>query len=185
MRIPYIPAEVTEPREVVDAIRLRRGGALLNLDRMLLHSPPLARGWNDFFGEVRSNLILPAKLREIAMCVVAVLTGAHYEFHHHAPLLIAAGGNAEQVEAIRTLGTLGTLSTLGMHDPSATLFDAAESATIKLTMAMTRHVAVDEATFTAARLALGSEREVVELVSVIAAYNMVSRVLVAFEIQAE
>ena len=44
--IPYVPRDVAEPRALVDAIRARRGGALLNLDRMLLHSPPFAAGWS-------------------------------------------------------------------------------------------------------------------------------------------
>src|SRR5690606_10326538 len=45
-RIPYQPADLAEPAEVVDAIRQRRGGELLELDRMLLHSAPLAARWN-------------------------------------------------------------------------------------------------------------------------------------------
>jgi hypothetical protein len=77
-RIPYLPADLREPAEVVTAIRQRRGGPLLNLDRMLLYSPPLAKGWNAFLGEVRGGLALPPKLRELAMCVVAVLNGADY-----------------------------------------------------------------------------------------------------------
>lgn len=39
--IPYVPSDLSEPAAIVDAIRARRGGGLLNLDRMLLHSPPL------------------------------------------------------------------------------------------------------------------------------------------------
>ena len=45
-RIPYQPADLTEPVDIVSAIRARRGGSLLNLDRMLLHSPAYAKGWN-------------------------------------------------------------------------------------------------------------------------------------------
>ena len=43
-RLPYVPADLAEPREAIDAIRKRRGGALLNLDRQLLHSPPQKMG---------------------------------------------------------------------------------------------------------------------------------------------
>jgi environmental stress-induced protein Ves len=82
--IPYKPRDISEPVELVNAIRQRRGGELINLDRMLLHSLPVARGWNAFFGEIRQNLSVDARLRELGMCGVAVLNGAEYEFAHHA-----------------------------------------------------------------------------------------------------
>src|SRR6185436_18959263 len=96
-RIPYKPHNISEPKELVDAIRARRGGTLLNLDRILLYSPPFARGWNAFMGEVRTGLAVSPKLRELTMCIVAVLNEAEYEFHHHAPEFLKAGGTPEQV----------------------------------------------------------------------------------------
>ena len=175
-RIPYKPADLAEPKELVDAIRKRRGGNLLNLDRMLLQSAPFARGWNAFLGEVRTGLELSPKLRELAMCVVAVLNGAAYEFRHHAPEFIKAGGTAQQVEAMQRSDTLG-------HDFS--LFDSIERAAILLTIEMTRKVEVSDATFAAVRAALPNEQQVVELVGVIATYNMVSRFLVALGVEPE
>lgn len=62
-RIAYQPADLNEPAELVAAIRARRGGRLLNLDRMLLHSPPLAAGWNAHLRAVRSELALEPRLR--------------------------------------------------------------------------------------------------------------------------
>lgn len=175
-RIPYKPIDLAEPKELVDAIRKRRGGTLLNLDRTLLHSPPFARGWNAFLGEVRTGLELSPKLRELAMCVVAVLNGAAYEFGHHAPEFIKAGGNAQQVEAMQRSETLGK---------DFSLFDSSERAAILLTIEMTRQVEVSDATFAAVRAALPNEQHVVELVGVIAAYNMVSRILVALGVEPE
>ena len=47
MRIPdWTPALKPQPQDLVDAILKRRGGALINLDKALLWSEPLARGWN-------------------------------------------------------------------------------------------------------------------------------------------
>jgi len=77
-RIPYIPIDLAEPRELVDAVRARRGGKLSHLDRLLLHSPQLTAGWNTFLGGIRKRLSLSPRLREIAMCSVAVLNGAEY-----------------------------------------------------------------------------------------------------------
>src|SRR5437879_4042289 len=97
--IPCQPKDIGEPRALVEAIRARRGGTLLNLDRMLLHSPVLAEGWNGLLRAVRTELEIPAKLRELAICVVAVLNGADYEYHHHSPLFLEAGGTAAQLHA--------------------------------------------------------------------------------------
>ena len=59
------------------------------------------------------------------------------------------------------------------------MFDATQQAVLALVVEMTRHVRVDEATFARARAAMGSDQAMFELVGVIAAYNMVSRILVA------
>ena len=54
-RIPPVPDALLGPVEVVENIRKRRGGTLLNLDRMLLNSPAYAVGWNTFLGAVRNG----------------------------------------------------------------------------------------------------------------------------------
>ena len=175
-RLPYKAHDDAGPEEVVAPIRARRGGTLLNLDRQLLHSPPLALGWNALMGAVRTGLELPAGLREIAICVVATLNRAPYEFHHHAPLLRAAGASEAQVDALADVDR--ALATPG-------LFDAAERATIRLALEMTRSVEVADETFAAARSALADDRHLVELIGTIASYNMVSRVIVALGIEPE
>jgi alkylhydroperoxidase family enzyme len=174
--IPYQPHDLDEPRELVAAIRARRGGALLNLDRMLLHSEALARGWNGYLRAVRTELALAPRLRELAICVVAVLTGADYEFAQHGPLFLAAGGTARELDAVRQLGAA---------DVDAGDFDAHERAIIALATEMTRHVRVLPPTLAAARAAVPDDRQMVELVGVIATYNMVSRFLVALDVEPE
>lgn len=164
------------PQELVAAIRARRGGTLLNLDRMLLNSPALAAGWNAHLGAVRTGLSLDARLRELAICGVAVLNGADYEFQQHLPVFISAGGTIEAAHAL--------------HDYAAAcenqaLFNATERATMRLVLEMTRNVVVSDAVFDALRAGLGNDQHVVELVGVIATYNMVSRFLVALRIEPE
>ena len=175
-QLPYVPADVAEPADVVRAVRARRGGRLLNLDRMLLHSPPVAMGWNALMGAIRTQTMLSPRLRELAMCAVAALNRADYEWRHHAPLFVAAGGTDAQLEALR--------------DPAraradTVRFDAAERAAIGLTLEMTRDVAVSDETFAAVRAALPDDRHAFELVATVAAYNMVSRVLVALGVEDE
>src|SRR5437868_14137391 len=94
MRIPkWTPKAVTRDPELLDAIRARRGGKFINLDLALLWSEPLARGWNTYIGAVRREFVVPPRLKEIAICVVARLTGAEYEFTHHWPEYVKAGGD--------------------------------------------------------------------------------------------
>lgn len=176
-RVPYVadrPGQ-DEP-ELVARIRARRGGKLLNLDRMLLNSPSFASGWNSHLGAVRGELTLPLRLRELAICAVAVLNGADYELAHHAPELLRSGGTARQVEALKAL----------KFGPEAgDVFDPTELAVLRLTSEMTRNVKVSDETFADVRAQLRDDRQVVELVGAIATYNMVSRFLVALEVDPE
>ena len=174
-RVPYVPADLAEPAELIAAIRRRRGGALLNLDRMLLHSPPFARGWNAFLGEVRSGLTLPPAARELAMCYVAVLNGAAYEYAHHAPLYLAAGGRQAVLEAMSR----------GTAAPDAEGLSDDDVALLRLTLEMTRDVQVSRTARAAAHAALGGKQALVEFIGVVAAYNMVSRFLVATGVSLE
>ena len=174
--VPYVPADLAEPKEVVDAVRARRGGHLTHLDRLLLHSPPLAAGWNSLLGAVRTRLSLDARIREIAICAVASLNGAEYEFHHHAPELIKAGGDEHQVRALRDVASAAN---------NGGLFTEAQRAALQLTLEMTHGVAVNDDTMEWVKNALGSPQLVVELVATIATYNMVSRFLVALDVRAD
>jgi alkylhydroperoxidase family enzyme len=175
-RIHYVPIDLAEPREVVDAVRARRGGKLLHLDRLLLHSPQLTAGWNTFLGAIRTGLSLSPRLRELAMCSVAVLNGAEYEFVHHAPEYLKAGGSKAQVDAMRDVEAAAD---------NTQLFDDAERAVLAMSLEMTRSVTVKDETFAKTVRALGNPQAVIELIAVIACYNMVSRFLVALDVQPE
>jgi alkylhydroperoxidase family enzyme len=185
--VPYKSQELAEPQELVSAIRARRGGVLLNLDLMLLHSVPLADGWNGFMRRIRNELTVPPKLRELAICVVAVLNRAAYEFHHHAPEWRKAGGRDEQIEALDKVMSAATRAdALRVIETAAgAVFDADERAVFRLAVEMTRDVEVSDATFADVKAALQDNQQAVELVAVIAAYNMVSRFLVALKIDME
>ncbi len=175
-RIPYQPADISEPASVVDAIRDRRGGGLFNLDRMLLHSPPFAAGWNTFLGNVRKELDVSPKLCELAICLVAIINRADYEYTHHLPGFIAAGGNDEQVAALPALVN---------GDADTSMFDTSERAVIALTREMSINAAASDETFAAIKEVLPKPQHVVEIVGVIAAYNMVSRFLVTLGVEPE
>jgi len=174
-RIPLVPLDLAEPKAVVEAIRQRRGGELSNLDRLLLNSPALAEGWNGFLGTVRQKLSLTPKVREIVMCGVAVLNKAEYEFFHHVKEFMRAGGTQQEVDAMRDVAAAAA---------NEAVFDARERITFQLVLEMTRDITVQEETLRQAQ-ALFSSQELVDLIATVAAYNMVSRVVVACDIRPE
>ncbi len=178
--VPYVSdADIDAgrvPADLVAAIRARRaGGRLLNLDRMLLNSPPIARGWNTYMGSIRRDLNVSPILRELAICAVAHLNRAPYELYQHAPEFLAAGGAQSQLNALEDIETA--------HD-NTTAFDRAERATLKLTYEMTRNIEPSRATLDEIRALLPNE-QVVEIIGTIAAYNMVSRFLIALGINTD
>ena len=178
--VPYITDKEIDdqkvPTELIAAIRARRDhGALLNLDRMLLNSPPIAQGWNTFLGAIRRDLTVSPNLRELAICAVAKLNRAEYEWLQHAPLFLVAGGNQSQLDTLNEIDTAPL---------KLDVFTRAQIATLNLTREMTRDIEVTSATLTEIRAVLPNE-QVVEIVGVIATYNMVSRFLVALGVGPE
>ncbi len=171
-RLPLLPADLQEPAELVQTIRRRRGGELLELDRLLLYSAPLAAGWNTFLGNVRTHFAIPQLYRELAMCTVAVVNEANYELEQHAPIYIKCGGSEQKVTALRDLRHLAT---------NASLFEERELLTIYLSEQMTRDIHVSDKLFKQCQNAFPND-QLVELVATIAAYNMVSRFLVAMNL---
>ncbi len=130
--IPLLPASTSQPEELVASILKRRGaGGLLKLDRMLLHSTPLCEGWNFFFDKVRGSLSLSPRVKELIMCVVAVLNGAHYQYEHHAPLYIAQGATLEQSQSLQHIET---------HHFNMHLYSEEETDVIELARTMTRDI---------------------------------------------
>ena len=165
------------PPDLVDSIRARRpGGALLNLDRMLLYSPSYAKGWNGLFGAIRSQLSLAPKLRELAIMAIGSLNKADYEWAQHEGEFLKAGGTREQLAALK--------KDVAAASRNAKLFDESEQAALALTSEMTRNIAVTPATMKRVRAAL-PDQQTVELVGTIAGYNMVSRFVVALGVEME
>ena len=175
MRItPWTASLAPRDTELVAAIEARRGGALLNLDRMLLWSEPLARGWNVYLRALRQELSLSPFVRELAICVVARLTGAEYEFLHHAPELRKAGATDAQLAALDNPDAAATSAE----------FNELHRAVIRFAIASTRDVKIADPIFDAVKRQLAAS-EVIELTAVTAAYNMVARLLVALQVQPE
>ena len=171
-RLPYAdPTADFATAQLAEQIKRERGGKLLNLYRMLLHSPPIARGWLTFFTAIRQQADLPGRDRELAILRVAALSGAEYEFAQHVPFALKDGCTQAQIDAVRS-------------DVSSPLFTERDRAVLSYTDAMTRNIRVPADVFERVRAEF-PERELVELTATIAGYNLVSRFLEALDIDHE
>ena len=168
-RISYPDPKSPEIAPLVQRIQRERG-KVLNLYRMLLHSPPVAEGWLAFLTAIRQKCSLSGRMRELVIMRIAVLNGADYEFRAHVPFALAEGITQAQIDALK----LGT----------ADAFSGVERSVLAYAESMTREVHVPQAVFDAVKPHF-SEREIVELTATIAAYNLVSRFLEALQIDHE
>ena len=183
MRIPdWTPALKPQPQDLVDAILKRRGGALINLDKALLWSEPLARGWNVYLKAVRTDLPTSPKLRELGICTVALLTGAAYEYKHHAPDFLTAGGTQAELDALQQVCLIYQSNTAVAQSNIA--LAAIESIVIQYAAQMTLDVKVTDDVFAQIKQHLDTT-QIVELTAAIATYNMVARFLVALGVTPE
>ena len=180
MRIPdWTPDLKAQPQDLVDAILKRRGGTLINLDKALLWSEPLARAWNVYLGAVRTGLPTSRKLRELGICTVALLTGAAYEYKHHAPDFLTAGGTQAELDALNALVKVDTRASAA-HPALGEM----EQLVVRYAAQMTLDVKVSDEIFDGLRKHFDTT-ELVELTSAIATYNMVARFLVALGVSPE
>jgi len=168
---PDLASADAETLAMAERIKEQRGGRLLNLFKMQLHNPAIAGAWLDLGSAVRFKSELDAPTRELAICLVASITGSEYEYRAHRRIALGEGFREEQIDGVQQWR-------------GAEWFDARQRAVLELAEGLTRQVAVKDEVFEAAKRVLPT-REVVELVATVAYYNMVARFLVGLEIDLE
>jgi len=156
---------------VIATIKAERGGRLLNLYRALLNSPAVAEGWLKLFTAIRQKAKLGGCYRELAILRVALLNGADYEYRAHVPFALAEGVSQSQIDS------------LPEWQVSAD-FDDRERAVLAYTDSMTKEIRVSDLVFAEVRRHF-EDRELVELTATVGGYNLVSRFLVAMQIDQE
>lgn len=191
MRLPYapinpVPSSSPSTQASYKQLSARRAPQPLQaLDLTLLHAPPVASGWSSFLGSIRTQTSLSPDIREICICRVAALNGAEYEWEHHAPILQQEGKLGDRaMKEVRT----GILpheqdgAELHHHENQENLgLNERQWAVLNYTDAMTLKIKVPDPIFTGLRQWF-NEREIVEITATIAAYNCVSRFLVALDV---
>jgi 4-carboxymuconolactone decarboxylase len=170
MRIPLVIPGTKPELAAQEAQIMAERGRISPLYGVLLNSPPIAHGWEQMLSAVRNRNSIPAGLRELVILRVAVLNRAPYEFDAHVPHALAAGVSAEAVEASRSVP-------LAADAP----FTEAQRVALRLADAMTRDIDVPDALYAEVRQHFDVQGQI-DLVATVAAYNMVSRFLVALQI---
>jgi alkylhydroperoxidase family enzyme len=169
-RVPLIDEQDhPELAQLIAKLRAGRRGTLINVYRLLLHSPALAESWFELSNAVRWKTDLDGRLRELVILRVAQIYGADYIVRQHVP-------NLTQPEGI----TDAECAELADWRPSA-LFNERERAALAYAEVMTREVEVPNAVYDDVARHF-DERQTVELTVLIGAYNMNTRVLKALRI---
>jgi alkylhydroperoxidase family enzyme len=161
-----------ELSELVAKIRGARGGRLLNIYRMILHSPAVAAAWLDLNSAVRYQTEIDGQSRELAVMRIAILNGVDYILRAHTHTsAVQEGLTPAQVDALADWC-------------SSTLFSEKQRTLLAYVDAMTRDIEVPDSVFTEVRKHY-SERQTVELAMLIGCYNMHTRVLKALKVDPE
>ena len=168
IRVPLIQPGTRPELAEIEARILAQRGRISVLYQVLLNSAPIASGWERLLTAVRNETRLAADLRELMILRVAVLNGAAFEFDAHVPHAAKAGVSAAKIAAVRTIALSAAFTPL-------------ERLVLELTDAMTRDIVVPDPLFEQLRAHFDAQI-IVEIVTTIAAYNMVSRLLVALRI---
>ena len=161
--------ELAEP---IAKIKGARGGRLINIYRLMLHSPALATAWFDLNQAVRYGTQIDGQSRELAVIRVAILNQVEYVQRAHGPAYaLKEGLTPDQVTA------LGDWQ-------SSNLFNEQQRALLTYTDAITRELEVSDGIFAEVRKHF-SERQTVDLTMLIGAYNMLTRFLKALNVDPE
>lgn len=171
-RIPYIE-EGQHPELTAEIARIKGGrGTLLNIYKLLLHSPPVASSWLEHSDTIRWKTSLSGRLRELVIIRIALNLDYAYALEQHVPAMaIADGVSLEECEALKSWR-------------ESSFFDERERAALAYADAMVAGGAVPETLFNAARGQF-DDRELVELSVLVGTYIMHNRVFNALGVDLE
>lgn len=173
-RVPYLDRADLRPedRDIYDDLTAQRG-EVINLFRALAHTPALLRPLLGYSTALRQRLRLDPWLRELAILTVGRLAGVEYEFTHHWNIARGLGVPREKLTALE--------GERFMEDP---VWSEEERAVLRYSAEATQRVHVSEETFSGLARFLDTPR-IVELVQVVAYYNMIVRILAPLAIDLE
>ena len=161
-----------ELREFYERIERTSGGlGVLNVFKVMAHTPELMEAWWRMMAVALSRLQLAPRLRELAILRLFQRTRTPYGFAHHVRIGKRVGLTAAEIDALRDY-------------ESAREFSELERLVLRYTDAVT--ALAPEAPGLAAQLRRRlSERDVVELTFCIANWNLMARLLMPLDVEVE
>jgi 4-carboxymuconolactone decarboxylase len=166
------PEDVPDQPALIERIRKGRRGNVINVYKIMLHSPDLASVWLDLVNAVRWKTELDGRLREIVIVRVGYLNRCAYVVKQHVPGICVADGLPQ--EEADTL----------FDWPASKFFSERERAALAYADAMTQDVDVPDAVFAELQKHF-NERQIVELTVLVGTYNMHTRIGQALQIDPE
>ncbi len=171
-RVSYIE-EKDHPELAAEIGKIKGGrGTLLNIYKLLLHSPQVAMTWFDYIGSVRWGTTLSPRLREIAIVRIAYSANHAYAIQQHVPnIAVSDGVSLAECDALKDWRGSG-------------MFSEAERAALAYVDAMLVSADVPDDVFNAVRKHY-NEREAVELTVLVGVYIMHHRIFTALKVDLE
>jgi alkylhydroperoxidase family enzyme len=161
-----------ELSDLMERIRGVRRGRLINVYKLLLHSPALAESWFQHNNAVRWKTALDGRLREMVIIRIGYVLRVPYIVRQHVPnLAIPEGLTREDCDELRDW-------------EASSRFDARDRAVLAYADSMTRDIDVPDEIFENLKPHF-DERQIVELTILIGTYNMHARVMCALHIDPE
>jgi 4-carboxymuconolactone decarboxylase len=172
-RVPLLDVEDSPAlKDLTDRIRAARRGRVINVYRLLLHSPPLAETWFEHNNAVRWDTRLDGRLREMVIIRIGYLARANYVVAQHVPkLALAEGLTLAECDALKDW-------------QDSNLFSPKDRVVLAYADAMTRDIEVPDAVFEPLR-EFFDDRQLVELTVLIGTYAMHVRVFEALKLDPE
>jgi len=171
-RISYVE-EKDHPELASDIAKIKgaRGG-LINIYKLLLHSPAVCMTWFEYIGAIRWKTKLTPRLRELAIVRIAQAAKYAYALQQHVPTIAVPDGvSLEECEALKDWR-------------GSKFFNEAERAALAYVDAIRDGTGVPDDVFNAVRKHY-SEREVVELTVLTGVYIMHNRIFTALKVDLE
>jgi len=144
---------------------------IINLYRAVGNSPKVGRNFIRLGNAILNSEILDPKLRELAILRVGNLLQSEYEFTKHVVIGKGTGVTADQINELSRWRT-------------SKKFTDIERAVLQYTDEMTLKVKVSDSTFAELKRFF-DDPAIVKLTATIGYYGMVSRILVALQIELE
>lgn len=156
-------AIVSGPRSMSPFPPIDANGQLRQPFNLMLPAPRLGLIAQSMGAELRFGGVLPDRLRELAICLVAVHVGSLHEWRVHSSLAIEFGASTQQLAALRNQSSIPDL-------------DQRETCGLKLCTALLRREEIHDSLREEAKREFGLEG-VVEMAFLVGYYGLLANLL--------